>query len=441
MRLTLYQIILWTPRLWQLISVEDCHSSSNHQAKLWIERSFPLPFDVEINLTSTDTPLALLSTFLSSVTRWQSLTLTGKRTEYVDMSIYDRRCLLWSNADIIVGEQEQHSDVDDSDDDEDVPIFSFFFSPMVYPLFVMKVNISAFPDPTLMSPMQFTSITIRETTGMAIEPASIIHFLRACPSLHLFCFTGCQDNPPFQDQTHLVHLPFLRTLKLKNTCSARMILSSLHTPALETLCLAHLNVAFQLWHNAHNEEGDSDDEANDFSQSPSSDRATGMGLRSLIKLSKPPLRSLEMNFSDMRTKDFKYVFDSLPTLTRFSIVASDMSDKVIDLLRPIRLQEEKEEEEEGGGNEPSLRVRLPHLRNLELYNCQRLSGPAVIKALVERVRFTNPAEHAYASESPPNINPSSYLEEVIIAGCDGFNSGHAIMLAEDIGDRIAFQHM
>src|ERR1700683_1780689 len=63
----------------------------------------------------------------------------------------------------------------------------------------------------------------------------------------------------------------------------------------------------------------------------------GMGLRKLITRSNPPLEVLDMDLSDMRSKDFTWCFDRLSTLRRFRITGSDMSDRVIDLFKPVFL--------------------------------------------------------------------------------------------------------
>jgi len=214
--------------------------------------------------------------------------------------------------------------------------------------------------------------------------------------LESFFLSGYPHDGPVEGPLPLVHLPNLVTLHLKSTCFARAILCSLDTPRLENLYLSHLNVDFEL-HEQHYEKGDSEDEAHDYSQSPSSDRATGMGLRKLIKRCDPPIRILEMDFCDMRTKDFIWVFDRLPLLEDFYIVASDMSNKVINLLRPIT--------KDGIG----MRFRLPRLRKLRLQNCQRLSGAAIVDALTQRVQWMD------------ETDPENTLMDVTIAGCDGFS--------------------
>jgi hypothetical protein len=162
------------------------------------------------------------------------------------------------------------------------------------------------------------------------------------------------------------------------------------------------------------EDGDSDDEFPDFSQSPYSDHATGMGVRALLRRSSPPLRVLEMDYADMRTKDFRWLFARVPSLEEFRIVASDMADRVVRLLAP-----------QGARGE----VVLPRMRSLELVNCHRLSGEAILEAVKGRVIVTDAAARAGVSEPVP-------LEDVAIVGCNNFLPEHGEELQELLGDRL-----
>ena len=99
--------------------------------------------------------------------------------------------------------------------------------------------------------------------------------------------------------------------------------------------------------------GDSDDEANDFSRSPWTDHATGMGLRNLFRHGIPPLRELIMDYADLRTKDFKWLFERMPELELFYIVASDLSDNVVGALS---VSEDAPESEECAHEESSANV-------------------------------------------------------------------------------------
>jgi len=279
--------------------------------------------------------------------------------------------------------------------------------------FAMNIWLSNIPSASLLPRLRFTHISISEGDQMNLhtQPKDILDFLRACPDLESFYLSGWPYIESIVGPLPEVHLPSLVELHLRSTCSIRPILSSLITPRLEYVYLSHLNVDFELLGEYH-EEGDSEDEAHDYSQSPSSDRATGMGLRRLITRCNPPIKLLDMDFCDMRTKDFEYVFDRLPLLEDFRIVASDMSDKVINFLRPISPT--------AGG---TFRVRLPCLRYLKLINCRRLTGEAIVKALVERVAWTE-------AVCPENVT------EVTILGCQGFTTWHKHILSVTLGRRL-----
>ncbi|KAI0064177.1 hypothetical protein BV25DRAFT_1823747 [Artomyces pyxidatus] len=188
------------------------------------------------------------------------------------------------------------------------------------------------------------------------------------------------------------------------------------------------------------EDGDSDDEgSSDYSQSPYSDHATGMGVRSLIKRSNPPLRVLEMDYADMRTKDFVWLFSRVPLLTDFRIVASDMADRVIRMLEPsatpyclgtpgvCALADACAER----GDMPDCEhyVMLPRLRSLELIHCQRLSGEVIVEVVTSRVAAADAAV-AVGKDGPLP------LDEIAIVGCVNFLEEHEDELWGVIGDRL-----
>jgi hypothetical protein len=141
-----------------------------------------------------------------------------------------------------------------------------------------------------------------------------------------------------------------------------------------------------------------------------------MGLRKLITRCNPPIEVFEMDYSDLRTKDFRWCFDRLDKLRQFRIVASDMSDRVVNLFRPFRYPTDAED--------APLRVRLPMLTSLELANCQRLSGQVVADTIGARVKYTD------------RLTPHETLKEVSIIGCFPFTSDHAEMLRQDVGARL-----
>jgi hypothetical protein len=143
-----------------------------------------------------------------------------------------------------------------------------------------------------------------------------------------------------------------------------------------------------------------------------------MGLRKFITRSNPPLEVLDMELSDMRTKDFTWCFDRLSTLKRFRITGSDMSDRVIYLLKPVSLPP---------GDETSpqrmVQLRIPRLSALKLYNCERLSGNAVVDAICSRVRYTD------------EMTPDSTLENITLVDCTDFLPVHIVDLSKDLGSR------
>lgn len=390
------QLVENTPRLWQSIILDDTDPKfSAQQALLWTERSKPLKYDVELNVDDSDYILPLLSPLLPTIDRWRRFQQTGKRSEEVFTGDINITSESLTHLHLCLHDYEQ----DDADDEESRVMF-FPISP-THPNVALNIWVSKVPPLSLLPPLHFVHVTIAEggPIGLHTQPKYVLEFLTACPELESFYLSGFPHDGPVEGPLPLVNLPNLVTLHLKSTCFTRAILSSVVTPRLENLYLSHLNIDFEL-HDQGSDEGDSEDEAHDYSQSPSSDRATGMGLRRLISRCNPPIRILEMDFCDMRTKDFIWVFDRLPLLEDFYIVASDMSNNVINLLRPIptfRL------------NGPRFRLRLPRLRKLRLMNCQRLSGQTIIEALSERVGWTE------------SLGAENTLMDVTISGCEGFS--------------------
>jgi hypothetical protein len=342
--------------------------------------------------------------------RWRRFTMTGTREESVLFSS--------SLPPFVDPLAIEIHDPDEMDPVEEGPPPFTFMSSESYRM--MYIRVSELPTAPLLVPLRFTSIDISEhSPSIHTQARSILQFLSACPELVAFFFTGQHHDERCGGPLPVVRLPALQTLRLRSTCGTRLLLSNIDAPKLTELYLAHLNVNFQFSDNDYYEEGDSEDDANDFSRSQSSDHATGMGLRRLILRSNPPLRVLDMDWSDMRTKDFKFVFSRLGALEQFYIVASDMSDKVVELLRPFV-----------PSRNDQLRVRLPRLRSLELSNCNEITGAVLLDVLSERVKLTDtlPAWEA------------STLSEVMITDCAGFKGQHAELLRKDLGDRLKLNH-
>lgn len=282
--------------------------------------------------------------------------------------------------------------------------------------YALDVTLAFLPSSYLVSRLRFAHITLIEggQNGIYTSSIDILEFLASSPELESFFLSGYPHDEPEPARCPLVRLPNLVTLHLKSTCFVRILLSNLDTPRLENLILADLNVSYPLLASGATEEGASDDEANDFSQSPSSDKATGMGLRKLLKRSSPPLRMLNMDLSDMRTKDFQYVFDRLSCLEDFVIVGSDMSNRVVNLLRPVSSLD---------ATAPSY-VRLPHLRKLGLMHCLRMTGDAIVHAIRDRAAWTD------------FHTPLWTLVEVDVTSCSGIEVAHRSKLRQILGSRL-----
>ncbi|KAJ7147473.1 hypothetical protein C8R43DRAFT_1010953 [Mycena crocata] len=406
-----YQVVQSSPRVWQHIFLDDraTIASSHAQAMLWTRKSHPLTFDVHLDVSqSSNLVLPLLSPLLPMMNRWRQFTMTGKQLESVDLSGSLPNCI-----DPLVISIQDSDQLDAVDEDPRLT-----FTSATPPWLTMNIWVSELPSAPSLTPLRFTSIVMSEySLSIHTQPRSILHFLSACPELEAFFFTGWHhDDEKIAPSLPVVRLPALHTLHLRSTCGTRSLLSFIDAPHLSELYLAQLNVEFQFSNDRDlYEEGDSDDEANDFSRSKWSDHATGMGLRRLILRSNPPLRVLDMDWSDMRTKDFKFVFSRLGALEQFFITASDMSDKVIELLRPFVPSRSEQ-----------VRVHLPRLRSLELSNCNEISGDVLLDVLAARLKVTDklPAWEA------------NTLTEVTIADCAGFHGHHAQLLRKDLGDRL-----
>lgn len=414
-------ISLASPKAWQLIIVDEslrCISSVRTQAELWIARSAPLPFHVDVELADFELLLPIMSCFLPHISRWMDCRLSYQgRTTYTRLSdltlAAPRRILHHLDVRLRVP-----FDADGGDDD------NIFFSCGTNNFRHVSMKITAFtlPSSEFISPLHFTSLDITESSfNHTVRSPELLSFLVRCPNLEHFYLHGVSYEESILDASPIVvTLPRLHTLLLDLVCIQRSVLSHLHLPALRELHLRHLNMDVSLDGYHLQEYGDSDDEANDFSQSPSSDHHTGMGLRKLIERSHPPLEILDMDLSDMRTKDFRWVFDRLPHLKKFSIVGSDMSDKVVQLFKPEPMPSVP------GSADGQCRVRLPQLTTLKLFGCQQFSGDALVDALSQRVVYTDAA------------TPKETLTNVVVSGCHNFTANHGIQLSWYLRSRLHF---
>ncbi|KAG1898136.1 uncharacterized protein F5891DRAFT_955973 [Suillus fuscotomentosus] len=411
-------LIVSAPCIWQTIVVLESRrtmSSIRTQAELWVARSSPLPFNVVLKLTDFERLLPIMSCFLPNIARWMRCTITydGRNfeTSLSDLTLSSPRRIL-HHLDILL--KTPFEDV--AGDDEDDVIF-FSCGSATYRHISMRVATTKLPHTEMVNPLLFTSLDISEAAfEYSVRSPDLLRFLAHCPNLeHLYFHGLSNDEGTLNAPLPSIALPRLHTLLLDQVCNQRSILSHLHLPALRELHLRHINVDYSLEPYYVSEEGDSDDEFHDFSQSPHSDLHTGMGIRKLLSRSHPPLEILDMDLSDMRTKDFRWVFDKLSDLKQFSIVGSDMSDSVVALFMPFVV-------EDGDGERMS--VRLPRLSVLKMYSCQQLSGDALVKALSARVHYT---DHA---------TPDATLTTVVISSCNDFTAGNAQELSWDLHDRL-----
>lgn len=118
-------------------------------------------------------------------------------------------------------------------------------------------------------------------------------------------------------------------------------------------------------------------------------------MRNLIARCNPPIRVLQLALSDIRTKDFRYLFDRAVTFEDLYIGGLDMLDNVINLLRPFHRLDDRQDS--------PWHIRLPRLQKLELYGCRRSSGDAVVDAFT--ARFNNAAAYATLRELDYGLQP------------------------------------
>ncbi|KAI0081523.1 hypothetical protein K474DRAFT_1656295 [Panus rudis PR-1116 ss-1] len=433
-----------SPRIWQHLLLDDRRSrrSTDFHTQWWASHSRSLPLYITLHVSDHDRLIPLILPLFRHLPRWHRFTLTGKVQESIDFSHF------MSNGTVMYLDEMRItvkgvSELEDMESDQDSPHLPSFITNPSYLIsntlhVAFRWSVVNLPTPSCMMTFTLRNLTIAESSFESnTDPISMLQFLAFFPTLEMFHYHGIPHEPSYPEevlQPPVVSLPLLRTLVIRSSCAVRTILSHIDAPRLVELYLEHTNMELDPdksppYPYAY-EDGDSDDEASDFSQSPWSDHATGMGLRSLMRRSNPPLEVLAMDYADMRTKDFRWCFDRMVHLQEFRIVASDMSNKVIAMLAPYRGSGESNDDEEGSPilNDPRpLRVRLPQLSVLELWNCQRLSGDAIVHALQARVRYTD--QIADGTEY-------RRLSDLGVIGCVDFTHRHAMNLRNVVGARL-----
>ncbi|RDX49989.1 hypothetical protein OH76DRAFT_1464119 [Lentinus brumalis] len=433
-------VSLLSPRIWQHIYLYERNGTfmAHEQARWWIAKSDPLPFDVRIETETADMILPLLSPVLAHMQRLERCVISGRHKEEFDFTKYPfdraRSCLVDELNVVIKGVAALdtlglNTDSEASEDRPETDMFRVYSPSDGPPELSLHFAVYALPLQLEMKPIPVKALYITEfSMDVTVDIPRLLRFLQCTPFLECLHYTGWpQEGDPIQPgQLSIARLPHLRVLLIRSTVSVRAILSHIDVPALEELYLEHTNVDFELRTEPYvaqqdtADEGESEDEAHDFSQSPCSDHATGVGLRTLLKRSRPPLQVLHMDYADMRTKDFRWCFDHLRHLREFKIVGSDMSDRVVAMLAPCPRPTY-------GTADGLLHVRLPCLQNLEVWHCQRVTGDAIVKALRERVELTDWLAEKGWGET---------LESVAVLGCSEVLFQHGQALSETLGDRL-----
>lgn len=274
------EVVFSSPRVWQLISLNDHRftvSASHIQAKLWLARSDPLPFNVELELQNPDALLSLLSPFMSSIDRWRYCWIRGAIEERLNIS-----CLFQTDLvpvlhylNIAIESVEEAADPSH----RSPTLYSCGAYSQTLQHLSMNVSVATLPPANLLTPMQFTTLNVTELSlEVYLQPTQLLDFLIMCPRLEKIYFSGGLHDEVVEEKLQVVHLPHLRILVIRNTCFQRTILSALDAPVLKELHLQNLNLDFELRHNSTIEDGDSDEEDPDYSRSPWSDHHTGISL-------------------------------------------------------------------------------------------------------------------------------------------------------------------
>jgi hypothetical protein len=407
-----YTVATSSASLWQRISLSDAipfsPRSLRRKVKLWTKRSGALPVDFEMRSERKDAVLPMVSYLAQAVERWGNGTLIGRavggrvrcRFEKVESGEENGkeekgRSTRFKNLTIgLAPASEYASDLYAPLDADTAAVSSptaertipFNFShPQFRLTHIFVSEVCSLPPAETLAPFQtVTKLSIHNMSDdMEMPIHNIVQALEAFPVLEELEV----GNVLSQDPTHPgdsqcyslepVFLPRLRYLSIMSISSLRCFLSNITTPSLTNLSLIHLNTSTLYETELPGEPGDSDDEMNDFSQSPWTDHATGMGLRSLFSRCTPPLRVLIMDYADMRTKDFRWAFRTLTHLEHLRIVASDMSDNVARSLEPDAARKW---------------LPLPRLKTLSVTHCQKVGGEAFMRMVDRRLEAAERGE-------------------------------------------------
>ncbi|TRM61058.1 hypothetical protein BD626DRAFT_434745 [Schizophyllum amplum] len=427
---TFRTIVQGTPSLWCHIELRDdtnAIAKLQHKAALWLRKSQPLPFEVDLDIEqSTDNILPLLLPIIPHMHRCQRCSIKGRRKE--DNTFDCTGPVVTRIGKLVLAMRGGLVDEDEDDSllsDATLPLRTFYKSEftdadavsMYVRILDLPYLLSHLPISHLSAPGDAFAGIEALTLGTAwhmpgcLAPAHVLQLLRHFTRLRSFVFLGRIDpeivHAPAAD-IPFVRLPRLTYLRLSNICSTRLLVAHLAAPALQDCVLESLNIdtdhtggaeLFAADYAAHKDEAADEEGAqipDDPSQSPWSDWSTGRGLRALWA-NEPfgALRILEMDYADMRSRDFWFMFSRLDRLETFKLVASDMSDRVFRWLGPRNGSDSTAEDDAGDGDtiegdvklpeEPAHAIFLPSLQTLNLIRCNRLSADVILDVLVGRM--------------------------------------------------------
>ncbi|PAV17486.1 hypothetical protein PNOK_0755000 [Pyrrhoderma noxium] len=437
------------PSLWSRLRLSDiCFNAKRLQAKveLWASRRISLsrnqepielPLDIDLDTRYRDSVIPLLSYIIPTADRWNVVSYMFSRMRLLFTKDATKANLQTLLVTLTPRRSLEKGDLSDSlsspspraywggREDPTMKDFSKSRKAGEHLKEIYVLGVRCLPTPEVLLP--FTTVTMlvlmNSSTECDFPMHQVVPFLGAFPALELLEMANFNElfrvlSPEYRPNCQSIEpavLPYLKRINVRGICSSRCLFSHLYAPRLETLVIVHVNSSRRFDHPLPGEPGDSDDEAHDFSRSPWTDHATGMGLRKMFAYregyNEPVLRELIMDYADLRTKDFKWLFSRLTRLEKFHIVASDMSDNVIRALTV-------------DGNTdycppsaPNLECAaapipiLPKLTQLRLAKCQRISGSEILRMVASRITAA-----AHKRTSP--------IEELIITRCSGVTPSH-----------------
>ncbi|OCB89087.1 hypothetical protein A7U60_g3770 [Sanghuangporus baumii] len=410
------------PSLWSHLRLSDARFEPRRlrsKADVWLNRSGKLPLDIDFDTRHRDSVLPLLSYALRGAPKWRNVSYLYSRIRFLTVKDGEEP-QLESLLVTLSPKKSMESDLQVlSPDDEnstrtwwggrDVPLVKNFKADdeRLREMYVLGVRCLPSPENVAAFETVTSLVLMNSSTECDFPMHRAVPFLSAFPALQSLELSNFNElflvhDPEYRPDCAEIkpaELTQLRRLSVRGICSSRCILTHLRAPQLQSLILIHINSSTMFEHPNPGEPGDSEDEAHDFSRSPWTDHATGMGLRKLFSSRNGhssgalELKELVMDYADLRTKDFKWLFGRLPKLEKFTIVASDMSDNVMRALEvdvpgvSINVDDLNGIDSNGADQwrRPSRPPVLPSLTRLKFSKCQKMTGEAVVRMIRSRV--------------------------------------------------------